>query len=152
MLTYSLYRTYAVEPVVQLIPGILLAIGSFMLPPSPRFLVARGRTEEAESVLMKLRKASGGLEELVQVCVTDNHTRLFVLRTYIQQIELLEMRVEASLTGPSDPSAMKNPIATWVQVFEPKFRKQTLLGVATMFFQRTCAASYAEVKSSAHAP
>ena len=60
-------------PVVQLIPGTLLAVGSFLLPPSPRYLVARGRTEEAESVLINLRKASGGLEELVQVTRRSFH-------------------------------------------------------------------------------
>ena len=63
----GLLGAYTLGPVVQLIPGTLLAVGSSLLPPSPRYLVARGRTEEAESVLIKLRKASGGLEELVQV-------------------------------------------------------------------------------------
>lgn len=62
---------YTLEPVVQLMPGVLLAIGSFILPPSPRYLVAHERSEEAESILIKLRKASDGLEDLVQVC--DRH-------------------------------------------------------------------------------
>lgn len=40
---------------VQLIPGIVLAIGSIFLPPSPRLLVAQGRNDEALRTLAKLR-------------------------------------------------------------------------------------------------
>lgn len=55
--------------VVQLIPGALLGIGSLILPPSPRYLVSLGDDHTAENVLMKLRRASDGLENLVQVRV-----------------------------------------------------------------------------------
>jgi len=40
---------------VQLIPGIVLAVGCFFLPPSPRLLVLHGKHEEALSSLAKLR-------------------------------------------------------------------------------------------------
>ncbi|KAF8317607.1 general substrate transporter [Clavulina sp. PMI_390] len=101
---------------VQLIPGALLAIGSFMLPPSPRYLVAEGKGDEAEVTLRKLRMASDGLEELVQ-------------------IELIEMKVEAAIMDMPDRE-VKGYLSAWSRVFEPKFRKQTLIGAAVMFFQQ----------------
>ena len=43
---------------VQLIPGVVLAIGCVFLPPSPRLLVAQGRNGEALRTLAKLRLRS----------------------------------------------------------------------------------------------
>jgi hypothetical protein len=43
---------------VQLVPGIVLAIGCIFLPPSPRLLVAQGRNDEALQTLAKLRLRS----------------------------------------------------------------------------------------------
>lgn len=40
---------------IQIIPGVLLAVGALFLPPSPRLLVAHGRNEEALMSLAKLR-------------------------------------------------------------------------------------------------
>ena len=40
---------------LQIVPGVLLAVGSLFLPPSPRLLVAHGRSEEALMSLAKLR-------------------------------------------------------------------------------------------------
>lgn len=54
---------------VQTIPGIILVIGSLWMPPSPRWLVFQGRTNEAMAVLWKLRQseeaASAELREIV---------------------------------------------------------------------------------------
>jgi hypothetical protein len=57
---------------IQLIPGIVLAIGCFFLPPSPRLLVLQGRNDDALASLAKLRLRT--LEEaksdpLVQVSI-----------------------------------------------------------------------------------
>ncbi len=55
----------------QLIPGAILALGTLMLPESPRYLVASGDDDEAVRVLRQLRNASdGGNEELIQVHCT----------------------------------------------------------------------------------
>ena len=43
---------------VQLVPGLVLAIGCIFLPPSPRLLVAQGRNDEALRTLGKLRLRS----------------------------------------------------------------------------------------------
>jgi Sugar (and other) transporter len=40
---------------LQLFPGILLGLGAFVLPASPRLLILRGRREEALVSLAKLR-------------------------------------------------------------------------------------------------
>jgi Sugar (and other) transporter len=43
---------------LQLLPGILLGLGAFALPASPRLLVLQGRREEALASLAKLRLRS----------------------------------------------------------------------------------------------
>ena len=43
---------------LQLFPGILLGLGAFVLPASPRLLVLQGRREEALTSLAKLRLRS----------------------------------------------------------------------------------------------
>ncbi len=43
---------------LQLFPGILLGLGAFVLPASPRLLVLQGRREEALVSLAKLRLRS----------------------------------------------------------------------------------------------
>lgn len=40
---------------IQIIPGILLAVGCMFLPPSPRLLVLQGRYDEALASLARLR-------------------------------------------------------------------------------------------------
>lgn len=40
---------------IQIIPGIILALGCFFLPPSPRLLVLHGRYDEALTSLARLR-------------------------------------------------------------------------------------------------
>lgn len=40
---------------LQFLPGISLCLGCFVLPPSPRLLVLRGRIDDARSTLAKLR-------------------------------------------------------------------------------------------------
>jgi len=40
---------------IQIIPGIILALGCFFLPPSPRLLVLHGRYDEALASLARLR-------------------------------------------------------------------------------------------------
>lgn len=52
---------------IQLIPGLVLAIGTLFLPPSPRLMVLHGRHEDAERSLTMLRGRDGYQGGLVKV-------------------------------------------------------------------------------------
>ncbi|KAM6502998.1 General substrate transporter [Amanita muscaria] len=104
---------------IQIIPGIILALGCIYLPPSPRLLVLQGRYDEALQSLAKLRGVS---------------------------IELLEMKVEASLVQrlnflhdadtDTNKSGLMSEWKAWNRLFSPKYRERTLIGVLIMFFQQ----------------
>lgn len=58
---------------LQLFPGILLGLGAFVLPASPRLLVLQGRREEALTSLAKLRLrplSEASTDPLIQVPYT----------------------------------------------------------------------------------
>ncbi|KAF7288752.1 MFS domain-containing protein [Mycena indigotica] len=104
---------------VQIGPGVLLAFGAlFLLPASPRLLVLKGKYDEAEASLVKLR----GRDDV------------------LTKIELLEMCVEAALISQSNSDSPKpgaqNEFSAWRQLFSKKYRPRTLVGVLMMFFQR----------------
>ncbi|KAJ7627178.1 MFS monosaccharide transporter [Roridomyces roridus] len=103
---------------VQIIPGILLAVGAiFLLPPSPRLLVLKGRYEEAEASLVKLRNRDDALTK----------------------IELLEMRVEATLITEGNGAkygGVRGELAAWGRLLGRRYRKRTLVGVLMMVFQQ----------------
>jgi major inositol transporter-like SP family MFS transporter len=63
---------------IAMVPGVLLLIGTFFVPPSPRWLAAKGRLDEAETVLEQLRDtqadAQRELEEM-KAQAKQAHTR-----------------------------------------------------------------------------
>ncbi|KAJ7612035.1 general substrate transporter [Mycena polygramma] len=103
---------------LQIGPGVLLALGAiFLLPASPRLLVLKGRYTEAEASLVKLRGRDDGLTK----------------------VELLEMRVEATLIAQADGASAKHgvgEIAAWGRLLTKKYRARTMIGVLMMVFQQ----------------
>jgi MFS family permease len=47
--------SYRIPISIQLVPAIILGTGLFFLPESPRYLVIKGRLEEAAGVLSRVR-------------------------------------------------------------------------------------------------
>lgn len=56
--------TYAFPVGLQILWGVILLVGTFFLPESPRFMIEHGRNEEALAVLHKFRKSND--EEFVR--------------------------------------------------------------------------------------
>lgn len=54
---------------LQLVPGLLLAIGAFAMPQSPRWLVSKGLVDESFDTLMRIRGPDDDVRtELAQIC------------------------------------------------------------------------------------
>ncbi|KAJ6626747.1 general substrate transporter [Mycena sp. CBHHK59/15] len=97
---------------LQIAPGVILALGSLLLlPASPRLLVLKGQYDEAESSLAKLRGRDNGLTK----------------------IELLEMRIEATLINHASASEIQSKsglareLASWGKLFRKKYRDRTMV-------------------------
>ncbi len=54
---------------IQIFPGLLLAVGAFVLPPSPRLMIIQGDYDGALQVLARLRRRRVE-DELLQVSCT----------------------------------------------------------------------------------
>ncbi|KAG8826877.1 hypothetical protein FRC19_006996 [Serendipita sp. 401] len=97
---------------IQIIPGVILAVGTLWLPPSPRLLVLRGKKDKALQTLMKLRDRDE----------SDPLVRL----------ELAEMQVEAKMASELGSGHGNR----WRDLFGPSLIKRTMIGVGVMFFQQ----------------
>jgi hypothetical protein len=62
---------------IQLVPGLLLAVGCLYLPPSPRLLVYKGRQAEALASLAQLRQRPDSDDPLVHVSQTFSLSLMF---------------------------------------------------------------------------
>ncbi|KAH8990307.1 general substrate transporter [Lactarius akahatsu] len=109
---------------LQLVPGILLGLGVFALPDSPRLLVLHGKREAALASLAKLRLRS----------LAEARTDPLV------QIELMEMEAEAVMLQRSTPindgRFMRNEALAWARLFDRRYIDRTLIGTMVMFFQQ----------------
>ncbi|KAF7792729.1 hypothetical protein EIP86_003827 [Pleurotus ostreatoroseus] len=122
---WGFWTGYFTRERIQIVPGVLLAVGSVFLPPSPRLLAAHGFNEEALMALAKLRLRTPD--------EADSDPLL--------QIELLEMRTETLMieqtTGRSAKEVgVSKEAHLWAQLFSKKYLRRTLIGVAMMFFQQ----------------
>lgn len=95
---------------LQLIPATLLAIGTTLLPFSPRWLASQGpcRSQETLQVLSKLRN----LPPSNPVLLKEYH----------------EIKVEVELQRGMETS--------WREMFIGRIRRRTMIGIGVMFFQQ----------------
>lgn len=91
----------------QGLPAILLVVGLFFFPESPRHLVEKGREEDALKVLTRLRKGAGAA----------------AINTEFQEIRVT-IQAENSITAPG-----------WSIMFKvPAWRKRLFLGTGVQVF------------------
>jgi len=112
---------------IQLIPGLVLALGTLILPPSPRLLVLQGNYDGALSALATLRSRPA--------------------EDPLLEVELMEMKVEAIVVQRAfgavedGKEGWARELSTWKKLFEKKYRDRTAVGVLMAFFQRMSALS-----------
>ncbi|KAF8515372.1 MFS monosaccharide transporter [Hysterangium stoloniferum] len=106
---------------LQIFPGVLLGIGVFTLPPSPRFLVHRGKNAEALQSLANLRfpKANEFDEE-----------------DPLLRIELLDMQIDTAMVQPLTKTGVGTEVAMWGQLLTARYIRRTLVGIFIMFWQQ----------------
>ena len=114
---------------LQIIPGIVLGLGVLALPFSPRWLISKGRHEEALESLAKLRQLPA-----------DN---ALVQREWIEiQAEVMchqEISTERHPKLHAEPSRLnriKLELVSWVDCLRSGCIKRTHVGMGLMFFQQ----------------
>ena len=100
--------SFRVPLFLQLIPALLLAVGTLILPYSPRWLASQSRDTDALAVLTKLRQRP----------MTDP--------TVMQ--EWHEIKVEVAME--------KDTSTTWKEMWQGRIRRRTMIGMGIMFFQQ----------------
>ncbi|KAE9989528.1 hypothetical protein EG327_002609 [Venturia inaequalis] len=99
---------------VQALVSFAFALACFVLPPSPRWLLAKGRKPEAISTLEKLGLASSELEEMLE-------------KPSSEASSIIDMTLLSSIRANFRDMA---------QVFSPHARKQTALACFMTAFQQ----------------
>lgn len=103
---------------LQFLPGISLCLGCFVLPPSPRLLVLRGRIDDARKILAKLRLR------------TPDEAK----EDPLIQLELLEMQINVALVRQKPKDGVSRE--AWTTLFGREYVRRTLVGIMIMFFQQ----------------
>jgi MFS family permease len=106
---------------LQLIPGFILGVGVFMLPFSPRWLVSRGRDEEALASLAKLRQSPPDDLRVQQEWI-DIRAEVSFQREAIKD-------KHPQLHHDGKPNSFKLEIAQWVDLLKRGCLRRTHVGI-----------------------
>merc|ERR1712224_84848 len=98
---------------VQIIPGAMLLVGMLFAPQSPRWLVLKGRVEEAKETLRGLRPTQAMADDEFQ-------------------------EVQASLRDIARDSNDNGPPSIYDTLRTPYMRKMTGLGMVIQLLQQLC--------------
>ena len=111
---------------IQLVPGVLLLIGVFWCPESPRYLAKKDNFEGAEAILTNIR----GLD---------------ASHAYIQH-EMSEIRAQVELRSANRMGKK----AQFMKLFQKGVRNRMAIGMALMFLQSFTGVSNAAFPSAQH--
>ncbi|KAI9732083.1 MAG: hypothetical protein M1834_004179 [Cirrosporium novae-zelandiae] len=108
---------------LQIVPALILGIGMFMFPESPRWMLMRGRDEDAMVALSKLRRLDRENGLLKQEYL-DIKTEVLFEQTHIKELH-------------GNMSGVKLEVAQYVSLVNtwPNFRRLAI-GCCIMFFQQ----------------
>ncbi|KDR69748.1 hypothetical protein GALMADRAFT_907602 [Galerina marginata CBS 339.88] len=121
---------------IQLIPGIILAIGCAFLPPSPRLLVLHGKFDEARASLARLRLRGSGAGADSDILVQLELLEMRVETTLIQRTLERELELDDGRGVTSDQTGLRTEWKAWKKLFEERYRDRTWIGVLIMVFQQ----------------
>ncbi|OWT41149.1 monosaccharide transporter [Cryptococcus neoformans] len=113
---------------IQMAPCILLGIGLWKLPYSPRWLAGAGRDADCLAALMRLRRLPSSDPRLQAEWIS-------IRAEAIQNREVI-IKDHPSLQGEDFISELKLEVVSWIDMFRPKLIKRTIIGPILMLFQQ----------------
>ncbi|ESZ98331.1 hypothetical protein SBOR_1324 [Sclerotinia borealis F-4128] len=114
---------------IQIVPALLLGVGVYLLPFSPRWLSSKGRDDDALKALTKLR----------QLPATDSRIQQEArqMRDDVLHIREIHLQKHGNLiNSKSKFGNIRLELALWGDCFAPDSIKRTHIGVVIMFFQQ----------------
>lgn len=112
---------------LQLIPGLVLGMGILFLPFSPRWLISKGRDEEALQSLCKLRQLPSSDARVKQ--------EWYDIRAEVAFHREISALRHPKLQQKTRKNRMKLEIASWTDCFRRGCWRRTHIGIGIMFFQ-----------------